>query len=132
MRFYEHYTKWEDYQNGMYEPTSKENEEKLIDLSIKLLSNPDKFLDVALRMVSKWKVSAKVNLSNADSNRQAWIGQASCCFEYGTPETLTRDAWSRLSAVERIVANSVADKVILIFESGYETKNTQLHMFVGK
>lgn len=129
---FEHYEKWEDYQNGMYKPTPKENEEKLIELSMSLLSNPDKFFDIALKMVNKWKISASVNLTNAQSNRQAWIGQASCCFEYGVPEEVTRTAWSRMSTVERIKANNIADKVIIAFENGYKAKNTQLHMFLGK
>lgn len=126
-QFYAHYTEWEDYRNGMYEPTKQDNENKLTELAEKLLKNPDKFYSVAIKMIGKWNISARVNLTNVSSNRRAWIGQASCCFECGVPETLTRIAWGNLDAVERLKANSVADKVIRIFEE----QNKRIHKTVG-
>jgi len=125
-QIYAHYKEWEDYQNGMYEPTTKDNEDKLVELAERLLKNPDKFYSVGLKMIGKWIVSANVNLTNKTSNRRAWIGQASCCFEYGVPEVLTRIAWGNLDAPERMKANAIADKIIKSFED----QNKKLHRAV--
>jgi hypothetical protein len=66
-----------------------------------------------------WKYSAEVNLSNRNRNRQAWLGQASCCLIVGAPEDLTKQAWHTLTAAEKIAANAVADEVIAAWERRY-------------
>lgn len=116
MRYYEDYRNWEDFRAGMYVLPSKEDEDLQVRCAVRLLSKPSMFYAVALRMIDEWPVSARVHLSNTSRNRQAWIGQASCCFAYGCPEHQTKDAWHRLSLDQQSVANKTADEVIEIWE----------------
>jgi hypothetical protein len=67
-------------------------------------------------MVSEWIYSAEQNLSNSSRNRQAWIGQASCCYKYGVPEHITKYAWRLMSFEQQHKANQIANKVIKIWE----------------
>ena len=83
-RICHNYKKWEDWKGGMY--NRKNNEQNLIEKSKNLLSNPVAFQYSASTMVEHWKYSAEMNLTDMSQNRRAWIGQATCCFEYQTPE----------------------------------------------
>jgi hypothetical protein len=107
--------------------TEWENEDLLINNAVKLLSNEPEFYNISLEMIGIWSKSADVNLSNTGHNRQSWIGQAACCYKYGVPELLTREAWARLDKETQIKANLIADKIIRI----YEEKNRRLYQNVG-
>lgn len=115
-RVYHHYEKWEDWKDGLYRLTLDPVDEILISRSARLLSDPELFHINALRVITAWPYSAAVNLSNRSRNRQAWLGQASCCFACGSPEDLTKQAWHRLSPAEQDAANAVADRVIAEWE----------------
>jgi hypothetical protein len=128
-RIYHPYWLWEDYKNGMYELNSN-NEVELIEKSVNLLSNLTLFKEVALEVISKWIVSAKVNLTNPNCNKKAWLGQASCNYKYNVPEYLTRIAWSKLSDKQRINADNVAIEVIKIFNKENEKQYNQLCIFM--
>jgi hypothetical protein len=79
-------------------------------------------------MILSWPISANVNLSHTSRNRQAWIGQASCCFNHGANERSTKIAWRQLRIKQQIKANLTADKVIVQWERNY-IKNNQLDLF---
>lgn len=121
------YHLWEDFQNGMYDVDKKQNEKQLIDNSVSLLRDLNEFLKVMKSVVSNWKISTDVNLSNHNSNRQSWLGQASCCYKLGCPELLTRKAWAMLSDIERYMANETANIII----RQYEIKNIRIHKNMG-
>lgn len=125
-RVYHKYTEWEDFKNGMYDSDCG-NYNELLNDAILLLSNSNLFYETALKVIEQWIVSTKENLTNLNSNRRAWIGQASCCMAYGVPESITRDAWAILTDVQRYNANKVADKIISI----YENKNRKIHSRMG-
>ena len=125
---YSEYTFWEDYNNGMYDTRyNLEQEEELIAKSISLLTNPNLFLTVCYDVVLFWDVATKINLTNVNCNRRAWLGQAACNYYYKVPEILTRRAWSQLSETQRNEANKIADKIIKIFERNYEKKDRKLY-----
>lgn len=127
-QFYSEYTFWEDYKNDMYETKyDLDKEKELIDKAITLLSNPNLFLTVCYDVLLFWDISSKVNLTNVNCNRRAWLGQAACCYYYKVPEVITRKAWSQLSDNQRYEANKIADKIINIFEENYEKKNRKLY-----
>lgn len=117
-RVYHIYTEWEDYKNGMYAEADG-NKEELINDAITLLSSIDLFYDEGLKMLNEWIVSAEENMSNKDQNRRAWIGQATCCYTFGVPEIITKEAWGLLSELQKYEANKIADKLIRIYENGY-------------
>ena len=120
---YHPYTIWEDYLNGMYKIPAKPYSEKVINKCTNLLSNEEKFFQVGLEMVNLWSNAAGQNLTNKSVNRQSWVGQASCCYKYGASELITRISWSRVSSLNKIRANKIADKII----SMYEAKNRKLY-----
>jgi hypothetical protein len=109
-QIFHHYSKWEDYKHGLYDSSCDYFDEKL-NLSCELLRNEDDFYRVATDCLSKWKFSAEQNLSDYSINYQAYIGQASCCFNHKAPFYVTIQAWWMLSDDQRSKANAVADKV---------------------
>jgi hypothetical protein len=126
-QFYAHYNQWEDYLNGMYCSTS-ENDNDQINKAKLVLSNPDLFKEILIRLIKKWPISSRVNLTNKSINRRAWLGAAACCFEYGVTEINTRQAWSELNDIQRFNANTIAEIII----NHYEEENTRLHKDLGK
>ena len=108
------YTEWEDYKNGFYNTTvpSYLTEEELIDKSIKLLSDPEKFNDKCRMVLLRWVNSSKVNLTNPEINHRAWLGQAACCYAHLAPNYITRLAWCQLDANTQAVANRIAQRNI--------------------
>lgn len=114
-QIFHHFSKWEDFKNGLFASNCERYDEKVI-LSAELLSNQNEFFDVATDMFSKWPFSAEQNLTDSSINRQAWIGQASCCFNHGAPDYATKEAWWSLDEQTRAEANKTADKALLEWE----------------
>lgn len=110
----------------MYETTC-DNEKELVYMSYELLISLDEFEYILNKVYSDWKYSVENNLSNKSCNRQAWLGQAACCYNHKCPEYLTRKAWSMLSNMQRYEANLIADKFI----KKYERENSELHKGMG-
>jgi hypothetical protein len=123
---FEHYEKWEDFKNGMYNIPKSEDEEKYCLLAMELLSNKEMFLGACKNVLSKWKISSKVNLTNTGCNRRAWLGQASCNLIHNVPETCTRMAWARLTDQQQFDANTIAEMVINSFEVNYERQDSEI------
>jgi hypothetical protein len=114
-RIYHPYWKWEDYHAGLYD-LEKFYDEKQTELMAKsakdILTNSDFFLKTALKVIVEWKNSAEVNLSNSSRNRQAWIGQASCCYVLHLPEYITKYGWHLMTPDQQKEANRIADIAI--------------------
>jgi hypothetical protein len=124
---YEHYKKWEDYQNGMYCLTVLRDEKQVMQAK-KILSNPKLFNSILDKLIVSWPISSAVNLTNKSINRRAWLGAAACSFQYGVTEVNTRNAWSELNDLQRFNANTVAEIII----KKYEEQNTGLYPNMGK
>jgi hypothetical protein len=116
-QFFAHYSKWEDYKSGMFNVYFNGDYNKQIELSANLLKQPSLFYDVCKQLINDWIIASKVNLSNCQQNRRAWLGAAACCYNLGSPEFITRLAWSTLSDEEKNIANNIATKIIVEFET---------------
>jgi hypothetical protein len=128
-RIWSHYEKWEDWQNGMYS-TSCQFKELYIGRAQRLLSNPEDFSIACDSVIKNWPISTAYNLSNPECNRNAWLGQAACCFVHGVPEILTRVAWGRMSNMDRFNANKIASFCINNWVKKHEDqKKNQLELF---
>ena len=92
-QFFAHYSKWEDYKSGMFNVYFNGDYNKQIELSANLLKQPSLFYDVCKQLINDWIIASKVNLSNCQQNRRAWLGAAACCYNLGSPEFITRLAW---------------------------------------
>lgn len=118
-RIYHRYEKWEDWQHGMYNKTTDYDEpeqEKRVKLCMQLLSDQPHYFNVAEKVGKTWPISTNVNLSNVNRNRQAWIGQSTCCFELGVPEFITKWAWRMMDIKDQKEANQTANKIIKRWE----------------
>ena len=116
-RIYHHYNLWEDCKNGILENNFSELEEEELTIKAKeLLCDKEEFYKIALKVITEWKYSSEQNLSNTSRNRQAWIGQASCCYKCKVPEYITKYAWRLMTFEEQEQANRIADKIISIWE----------------
>lgn len=115
-RIFHHYEKWEDWKDGLYALSVDNPDEVMITRAARVLRNIDLLRWAMLRVIHLWTHAAEVNLTNSSRNRQAWLGQAACCYICGAPEDLTKAAWHRLSVAEQDGANLVADYVIAAWE----------------
>ena len=118
-RVFHPFTNWEDYAFGMYEKTCFMDEHSLmVDCEV-LLKDPSWLYESMGWAVYQWSHAAEHNLTNLNRNRQAWLGQAACCFMHGAPEYITKMAWHNLTSEEQARANAVADEIIEHFETMY-------------
>ena len=118
-RIFHAYEEWEDYKAGMYRlPCVQDSTTQVLE-SANLLASPAIFYAVALAMVSEWAISAAVNLSNRSRNRQAWLGQAACCFNHRAAEHQTKEAWHTLTREQQYAANKIADEIVVLWETCY-------------
>ncbi len=99
-------------------PSERDNKIAQVEAQ-SLLCNSELFEITSQKMVDAWPFAAEANLTNRSRNRQAWIGQATCCFAYGSAEHQTKEAWHQLTSQEQAAANLAADKVISHWESIY-------------
>jgi hypothetical protein len=134
IRIYHPYWKWEDYQNGLYanveDAFTEEDTEFLSNLAKELLTDPEAFFFVASKVISEWRFASEENLTNDSRNKQAWIGQASCCYVLGVPEFITKYGWRLMTPEQQDEANRVADTVIRIWERKHLCqKNTSILMY---
>lgn len=116
-QLYHPYHLWEDVKAGILgEDFTEKQTEKLTFKAKKLLCNPEEFYETAVKVISNWKYASQQHLSNKSRNRQAWIGQASCCYKYKVPEHITKHAWRLMTKEEQDEANYIADGVIALWE----------------
>lgn len=104
---------WEDYIAGLYANTASET--GVCD-AFELLADPERFYETAREMVRAWPNAAHHNLSNMNSGRISWLGQASCCYAVNASSTDTRKAWGMLNNTQQRNANTVARRVCTEWE----------------
>lgn len=95
---------WEDWLAGMYEPTNSED----WLAAARLLRDPDQFREAAREMIREWPHATRHNLGHMWSGRNAWVGQATCCYSLGLTAADTRRAWGTMSLGDQWTANQVA------------------------
>lgn len=116
-QIYHPYHLWEDTKNGILNKNFNEIEtENLTQQARELLCDEKEFYFIAWNVITKWVYASEQHLSNEHRNRQAWIGQASCCYKYKIPEHITKYAWRLMTLEQQEKANKVADKIISLWE----------------
>ncbi len=109
------WSEWEDYKAGLYAPTSSALAGAA---SLALLCDPDQFRETAREMLREWPNATVQNIRHMWSGRNAWIGQATCCYAHGATSLDTRDAWGQMSNDQQRAANLVAREVRDEWERG--------------
>lgn len=110
-RIFHHYNLWEDYHAGMYDEC-KDGRADRVQQAVEILGTPDICREAMEMVVAEWELATEYNLSNAEINRKAWLGQAACCCYSGVHEDETREAWGLLTEQQRKTANEIANQVI--------------------
>lgn len=118
------YTAWEDWKAGMWRLPSNVDAE--IARAVEILSDCDQLRPAARAMLTAWPTSAEHNLTGAQQNPRAWVGQATCCHRAGVTESATRAAWWTLTVAQRDAANRAVDDVIAEWEA---SRNDQPGLF---
>ena len=128
-RIYHHYELWEDYHAGMY-IENKNGRTERVHKAVKILGTPNICRQAMQKVINEWKISTEYNLSNAEVNRKAWLGQAACCCYAGIHEDETREAWGIMTELQRVEANKIAAELINAWVTERETKESpQIDMF---
>lgn len=122
-RIFHHYNNREDYHAGLYGSHCNVDDYR-VEKCAQLLSNDDAFYSSAKQMVDSWPISTEVNLSDRSHNRQAWIGQATCCFIFGVPDYVTIWGWKLMPSNKRVSANNIADRIMQEWEMEREDAKT--------
>lgn len=124
---YHHYTKWEDFQNGMYNE-EKEGREERIEKAKQILSDKNLCYQAMKMVTENWTHACEQNLSNEIYNHRPFLGQSACCIYAGVHEDETREAWGQLSDNERKTANNIADIVFNEWKAAHE-ETSQIALF---
>ena len=119
------YEEWEDFQNGMYANKIDGLEDSRIEQATILFKNKPLLYEKMKYVAFNWKKSAEVNFTNPSVNKQAWLGQATCCYYCGCSDFETIKAWHLLTETERQNANNIADKVFYEWLEKYERQTGQ-------
>lgn len=85
-------------------------------MSMMLLKQPKQLEKYMALVVRDWVYSSEVYLTYKGYNRQAWLGQAACCYAHGATEAETKRGWRLLTQEEMDRANASADRVIKDWE----------------
>lgn len=110
------YTKWECYKNGMWKTINGNKRKVLLDRAIEFTNNTDLFGSYMLEVIKLWPITCEHHLSDVNSNRKAWLGQASCSLAIQCPEDITRQAWGLLTQDLQDRSNNKALSAIEIWE----------------
>lgn len=119
---YYHYTAWEDFKHGMYDE-EKENRPERVQKAVELLTDLESLYEQMTRVTIEWKYATEQNLTNANINHQAFLGQTACSIWAGVHEDETREAWGVLTCEQRYKANRVADRVFKEWQARFEKEN---------
>lgn len=128
-RIFHHYNLWEDYHNGMYDEC-KEGRAERVKQAAHILGTPQICREAMEMVIAEWELATEYNLSNAEINRKAWLGQAACCCYAGIHEDETREAWGIMTEAQRVDANNIAAELIKEWVRKREfEQNPQISMF---
>lgn len=108
-RVYLPWTSWECFRAGFFTPTGDpETLRRWREQYVELLSDLKAFRRSMDRVVTEWPNSCLQNLTNESMNRIAWLGQSSCCIEFGACAEQTRSAFNLLTPRRQERANAAA------------------------
>lgn len=108
---------------------SREDRPARVLRAAEILGTPELCRKAMQKVVDEWPYASEFNLSNAEINRRAWLGQAACSCYGGVHEDETREAWGLLSNEQRVTANNIATGVIKAWLREHD-ENAQLQITI--
>lgn len=116
-RVYHPIKKWEEITHNMWGEVK--NKKKILQRAIEFTGNHTLYGSYMFKVIKEWPISCENALTDYRLNRRAWIGHAACALAIKCPEDITREAWSKLSDEQRLLANKEADRAIAEWEHSY-------------
>jgi len=99
---------WEDHKHGFYNNISGKKKKELAAEIVLLFCDTKRLQTAMLQVIEEWPYSMEHNLSNANLNQIAYIGQCAACLSLGAPSTVTMETWSTLNKSTRAAADKAA------------------------
>lgn len=116
-RIYHHFMEWEENKYNMW--GAVENRKAFLNKAIKFTGDHSLYGRFMMRVVNEWPISCENALTDYSINQKAWVGHAACALALECPEDITREAWSKLTDEQRLLANNEAEKAILCWKINY-------------
>jgi hypothetical protein len=104
----------------MWRKVSQDEIKNLLPAAIEFTGNHLKYGSAMMRVIKKWTYACEHNLTDASTNKRAWIGHAACSLELELPEIVVRMAWKELTDEQRYLANKQADRAIEQWQFNYK------------
>lgn len=118
-RVWHRWEAWECVPAGMHDQESLQDP---VEAYAEILGNCNRFANAINRVFSEWPVSCEQFLTNTESNRVAWLGQAAVCIETGVGRAYRRSFYE-LSEKQQSEANKVAADAIARWDSERELRS---------
>lgn len=117
-RVYHPYEQWEEMRFNMW---GEHLGDRLaaVARAIEFTGNHKLYGSFMLRIVREWPISCENALTDYSINRRAWLGHAACALAIQLPEDIIREAWSRLTYEQQLLANAEAGRAISLWEVDY-------------
>lgn len=122
-RVYHPYDQWEEMAFNMW--GSSLNKAKDLKLAIDFTGNHKLYGSFMMKVIKQWPISCENALTDSYLNKKAWVGHAAVALALRIPESITRQAWGRLSDEQQLLANREAEAAIRQWENNYR-KSKQL------
>jgi len=101
---YKPYWEWEDWVNGMWSRTDKDMLKEAIEFTGDYL----RYGKAMGEVIKAWPNTMINSLTNPSINKRAFLGHCACCYSFGCPEYITREAWGHLTDEQRRLADNEA------------------------
>lgn len=116
-RVYHPYNMWEEIDHNMWGTVL--NRKAFLKKAVRFTSDHKRYGRFMMRVVNEWPFSTENALTDKFINRRAWVGHAACALALGCPEDITREAWSKLTDEQQLLANKEAERAIQSWEYNY-------------
>lgn len=116
-RVYHPYWAWEEIKYNMWGGVT--DRKLYLRRAIELTGDHKKYGRFMMKVIDKWPISCENALTDQYINRKAWLGHAACALAIECPEDITREAWSKLTNEQQLLANKKAEQAIQAWEYNY-------------
>lgn len=106
-RIWHPWTDWECYGAGLFDGKTDLTPDEAREAYATFLRDTPRFKSALQRVLTEWPKSCEHFLSNEQSNRIAWLGQAAMCIETGINNT-HRGGFKLMTDEEQRTANETA------------------------
>ena len=125
------YWQWEDFINGMWRKLPKEQEPEMLQIAIEFTGDHISYGNAMKEVSTAWPQTMLNSLTNLNTNRRAFLGHCACQYKINCPEYITRQAWGKLTDLQRWLADDIAQKTINKWIIEHEKKDRAVYQNMG-